>query len=562
MGDEETRPTPPAGKTAEPTKAPPVDEAELGDGLREERGRLIRSAGTVGGMTLVSRLLGLAREMLYAAVFGAGAVNDAFRIAYAIPYFFRRVLGENAMASYFLPTFVDIKENRGDTAAWDLANNTFNALLLVTTLLAGIFALFAPQILRVIAPGFVEAGNLELAADLTRLMVPFMITMSLAAVLMSLLNAHRRFALPSSGPIVLNIVFILGLYTLAPLFGDERPEMIYGMALAVVVGGLMQVLTLGIGARRVGWRWKPRLSFKAPGLRRVMRLMVPALVGLAVTRINLLIDNALASLLGEGTISALNYSERLLQFPLGIFGVGLATAVLPALSTYAARKQWKPLGETFNHALRLALLVAVPATVGLVVLREPLTALFFQRGAFEAVATGRTAWALLFYALGLTAYIGVHVTVPVFYAQKDTKTPVIAAAVAVVVNIGGDLALMWSLGEGGLALASAAAAFVNWGILLYILRRRMGRLGFKRILKSGLKILVSALGMGAALFFFLRWIAFSPETARLGDKLLGGLGGAALGAGVYLGLCRLLRLPELSEITRLLPGLRRRMRKP
>jgi putative peptidoglycan lipid II flippase len=549
----------------EPGAVPPgdltgVSAAAAGAERERERGRLIRSAGTVGGMTVVSRVLGLAREMLYASIFGAGAVNDAFRIAYAIPYFFRRVLGENAMASYFLPLFIDYKENKGPQQAWRLADNVFNALLVVTAVLAGLFALFAPQILRVIAPGFTETGNLRLAIGLTREMVPFMVTMSLAAVLMSLLNAHRRFALPSSGPIILNLVFIAGLYTLVPLFGESKPEMIHGVAVAVVVGGVLQVVVLGAGTRGLGWRWKPRLDFRHPGLRKVMKLMVPALFGLAVTRINLLVDNALASLLGEGTISALNYSERLLQFPLGVFGIAMATAVLPALSSYAAKRDWGPLRDTFNDAVRLALFVAVPATVGLVVLREPLIALFFQRGAFTAAATTEAAWALLFYALGLTAYIGVHVTVPVFYAQKDTKTPVIAAAVAVVVNIGGDLALMWSMEQGGLALASAAAAFVNWGILLVILRRRMGPLGLRSILNSGLRILGAAAAMGAGLFFYLRWIAFDPATALLGQKLLGGAGGVLLGAGIYFGAARLLGVRELGEIARLIPrrGTRRR----
>lgn len=549
----------------EPGAVPPgdlsgVSAAAAGAERERERGRLIRSAGTVGGMTVVSRVLGLAREMLYASIFGAGAVNDAFRIAYAIPYFFRRVLGENAMASYFLPLFIDYKENKGPQQAWRLADNVFNALLVVTAVLAGLFALFAPQILRVIAPGFTETGNLRLAIGLTREMVPFMVTMSLAAVLMSLLNAHRRFALPSSGPIILNLVFIAGLYTLVPLFGESKPEMIHGVAVAVVVGGVLQVVVLGAGTRGLGWRWKPRLDFRHPGLRKVMKLMVPALFGLAVTRINLLVDNALASLLGEGTISALNYSERLLQFPLGVFGIAMATAVLPALSSYAAKRDWGPLRDTFNDAVRLALFVAVPATVGLVVLREPLIALFFQRGAFTAAATTEAAWALLFYALGLTAYIGVHVTVPVFYAQKDTKTPVIAAAVAVVVNIGGDLALMWSMEQGGLALASAAAAFVNWGILLVILRRRMGPLGLHSILNSGLRILGAAAAMGAGLFFYLRWIAFDPATALLGQKLLGGAGGVLLGAGIYFSAARLLGVRELGEIARLIPrrGTRRR----
>jgi len=549
----------------EPGAVPPgdlsgVSAAAVGVERERERGRLIRSAGTVGGMTVVSRVLGLAREMLYAAIFGAGAVNDAFRIAYAIPYFFRRVLGENAMASYFLPLFIDYKENKGPREAWRLADNVFNALLVVTAVLAGLFALFAPQILRVIAPGFTETGNLRLAIGLTREMVPFMVTMSLAAVLMSLLNAHRRFALPSSGPIILNLVFIAGLYTLVPLFGESKPEMIHGVAVAVVVGGVLQVVVLGAGTRGLGWRWKPRLDFRHPGLRKVMKLMVPALFGLAVTRINLLVDNALASLLGEGTISALNYSERLLQFPLGVFGIAMATAVLPALSSYAAKRDWGPLRDTFNDAVRLSLFVAVPATVGLVVLREPLIALFFQRGAFTAAATAEAAWALLFYALGLTAYIGVHVTVPVFYAQKDTKTPVIAAAVAVVVNVGGDLALMWSMEQGGLALASAAAAFVNWGILLVILRRRMGPLGLRSILNSGLRILGAAVAMGAGLFFYLRWIAFDPATALLGEKLLGGAVGVLLGAGIYFGAAKLLGVRELGEITRLIPrrGTRRR----
>ncbi|HDR06384.1 MAG TPA: murein biosynthesis integral membrane protein MurJ, partial [Candidatus Coatesbacteria bacterium] len=496
----------------------------------------------------------------FAALFGAGAVNDAYRIAYALPYFFRRILGENAMAAYFLPLFVHYRENKGEAAAWRLANNLFNTAGLFTALAAGLLILAAPWLLRLIAPGFVETGNLALAVDLTRTMLPFMVLMTLSAVQMALLNAYRRFGLPSSGTVIHNLIFIASLYALVPLFGNIPERMIFGAALGVLAGGVLQLVTLGIGVGTVGGRWRPVLDLKDPGLKRIVKLMVPALFGLAVVRINLLVDNALASLLGEGVISALNYAERLLQFPLGVFGVALGTAILPTLATAAARGEEEKLRGTVNYSLRLALCVAVPATLGLVMLREPLVALFYQRGAFDAAATHETAWALLFYALGLVGYIGVSVVAPVFYSRQDTRTPVVAAAVAVGVNIALDLALMWWMRQGGLALASAVASFVNLGWLLWRLRRRMGRIGLRRILDSGWRFAAAGAVMAAVLWAWVRFSGFAPETAVFLDKLWVGLGGVAVGAVVFFLAARLFRAPELKDVLGLLSALLRRRR--
>jgi putative peptidoglycan lipid II flippase len=557
MADEETK------QGTDDSSFPAVPLSGAGQAIDEKGlpgGRIIRSAGVVGVMTFLSRVMGMVREILYAAIFGAGAVNDAYRIAYGIPYFFRRVLGEGAMAAYFLPTFVDFRENRGPEKAWYLANNVFNTLGLFTLGLAGLVAVFAPQILRVIAPGFARTGNLELAVDLTRIMIPFTVTMTLAAILMAILNAYQRFALPSSGTIILNLVFITGLYTVVPLFGDVPVELIYGVGLVVVIGGFFQVLVLGTGVRRLGGRWRPIVDLKGPGLGKVLKLMVPALFGMAVVRVNLLVDNALASLLGEGMISSLNYAERLLQFPMGVFGVALSTAILPTLSGFAAKGKLTELRETMNYALRMAMFVAIPASVGIMILREPLVALFFQRGAFDALATHNTSWALLFYTIGLVGYIGVAVVVPVFYAQKDTKTPVIVGAIAVAVNVGGDFALMGPLRQGGLALASAIASFVNLGLLLFIMRRRVGRIGFFKVFTSGLKLLASAGAMGAALWLWLDRSGFTAESCTFLEKLAVGGGGIAVGAAIFFLAAWALRSKELKDLKKIFFGaLRRRI---
>jgi putative peptidoglycan lipid II flippase len=547
-------PTPavPLPGTGQSTYEPPADAG------RSAGGRIIRSAGVVGLMTLVSRITGMVREILYASIFGAGAVNDAFRIAYGIPYFFRRVLGEGAMAAYFLPTFVDIRENQGPDKAWYLANNVFNTLGLLSCVLAGLIAVFTPQILRLIAPGFVKTGNLGLAVDLTRIMIPFTVTMTLSAILMAILNAYQRFALPSSGTIILNLVFVTGLYTLVPLFGNVPVELIYGVGLVVVLGGFCQLFVLGVGVRRLGGRWRPIFNLKGTGLVRVLKLMVPALFGMAVVRVNLLVDNALASLLGEGMISSLNYAERLLQFPMGVFGVAISTAILPTLSGFSARGKLVELRDTMNYALRMAMFVAIPASIGIMILREPLVALFFQRGAFDALATHNTSWALLFYTSGLMGYIGVSVVVPVFYAQKDTKTPVIVGAIAVAVNIAGDLSLMYWLKQGGLALASAFASYVNLGLLLFIMRRRVGPIGLKKVFKSGLKILAAAVVMGAGLWFGMDWYGFAAESSTFLDKLALGGGGIVAGAAVFLLAAWALRSAELADLKVILLGMLRR----
>jgi len=270
------------------------------------------------------------------------------------------------------------------------------------------------------------------------------------------------------------------------------------------------------------------------------------------------VDNALASLLGEGMISSLNYAERLLQFPMGVFGVAISTAILPTLSGFSAKGKLTELRDTMNYALRMAMFVAIPATIGITILREPLVALFFQRGAFDALATHSTAWALLFYTSGLMGYIGVSVVVPVFYAQKDTKTPVIVGAIAVAVNIIGDLSLMHWLKQGGLALASAFASYVNLGLLLIIMRRRVGPIGFTKVFRSGLKILAAAVAMGAVLWFGMEWYGFTPESGTFPDKLALGGGGVIVGAAVFLLVVWALRSAELKDIKVILTGMLRR----
>jgi putative peptidoglycan lipid II flippase len=456
---------------------------------------LARSSGIVGAAVLVSRVLGLVREQVFAAYFGAGRELDAFVAAFRIPNLFRDLFAEGALSAAFVTTFAQKLEREGPEAAWRLANLVLHALCLVVgaIVVVGIWA--APSIVAVMAPGFAAIpGKAELTVQLTRIMFPFLLFVALAAVAMGMLNARGRFGVPASASSFFNLGSIVGglaaAWWLAPEFvargfGDtsavptpgEAERAMLGMAIGTLLGGFLQLVVQVPSLRRLHYRYAPLLSFRDPGVRKVLALMGPATIGAAAVQVNVLVNTNFASGLGDGPVSWLNVAFRFLQLPIGLFGVAVGVVALPAVSRHAARDDLGAFNRTTAGALRLVLVLCLPAAVGLALLAPELIGLVYEHGRFTAYDTEMAAAALAAYSLGLVGYANIKVLVPAFYALGDARTPALVSCLSIAVNALGNWAMIEWLGLGhvGLALMTAAVATANFVILFVILTRRVGR---------------------------------------------------------------------------------------
>jgi putative peptidoglycan lipid II flippase len=438
--------------------------------------------------------------MVVARAFGASHVADAFYVAYRIPSLLRELFAEGSMSAAFVPVFTQTLTTESREEARRLAKAAFSLIFVIVATVSVVGIACAPWIVAVIAPGFSDSPDqTALTTDLTRIMFPYLLWISLAAMAMGVLNSVRAFAAPALSPALFNLSIIAAVFLLAPWL--DQPVLAVGWG--VFIGGLAQLLVQIPSLRRAGmgfgWLWHPG----HPGLRRMGTLLVPTLAGLSVSQVNIFINTLLASFLGRGSVTYLYYAMRLVQFPLGIFGVALSTALLPTLSTQAAKRDLAALRETMSFGLRLILFITIPAMVGLIALRTPIIHLLFEHGKFTPEDTVGTAVAVLGYTVGLWAFAGVRVVVPVFYARQDTTTPVVAAAISVLTNVVLSLALMGPLAHAGLALATAAASAFNFVVLLVVLRRRLGPFGGKQVARSaGLALLaslpVAAIGWGVS----------------------------------------------------------------
>jgi putative peptidoglycan lipid II flippase len=526
------------------------DPGENGGAAAVEAG-VVRAMGSIGLATLTSRILGFVRDVVVARAFGAGPVTDAFFVAFRIPNLFRRLLAEGALSTAFIPVFTDYLATRPRAEFNRMLRAVAGGLLLTLCAVSAAGALLAPWLVAVMAPGFSAVPEqLGLAATLTRLMFPYLVFVGLAALAMGVLNAHRRFFTAALGPAVLNVGMIAAVLVLAPRL--EVP--VLALAVGVLVGGLGQLAIQLPEIRGVGAPLRPSAEFSHPALRRVARLLGPTVFGLAAVQLNVFVNTLLASLLPAGSISFLYYADRVVEFPLGVFGIAVATATLPPMAEQAARRDLRGLSETVNFALRLSCFVAVPASAGLWLLREPITRVLFERGRFGPEETQATAWALGFYALGLTAFAAVRIAAQAFYALGEPRTPVKAGIAAVGLNVAAALVLMGPLRHGGLALAASAAAAANLAILLWLLRRRLGGLGGRRILWS-LGRVAAATAVMAAWCGLLLWKWPPAATPALEAAWLVAAIGGAVGAyaAASLGL-RGEEGPALLALGRRVPG--------
>lgn len=524
-----------------------------------EEARVARTAGRVGLATLGSRVLGLLREQVMATLFGAGFATDAFNVAFRIPNLLRDLFAEGALSSAFVPTFTRVHEQDGEAAAWSFARQLMSTLLLVLLAIAILGWVFAPGLVRLFAPGFAAVpGKLELTVLLTRVMLPFLPAVALAAVAMGMLNARGRFGTPALAPMLLNlgmIVFGAGLIPLCHAFGQPA---ILAMAVGVLIGGVLQFGFQIPALYRLGFRLRIERPTFPPAVRRVAGLMLPATIGLGATQINLLVSTWIASLLPEGSVSWLWYAFRLMQLPIGVFGVALATVSLPALSRAAAAGDRAGLKDTLSATLRLVILFTVPAAIWLAVLARPLVALLYEHGRFLPLDTEATASALVLYCIGLPAVAAAGVLTRAFYALGDPRRPVQASFAAVALNLALNLALMNALAHLGLALATSLTAVFNTLQLAWYLRRTIGPLGAGRMIRTLVRVALAAAVPGALLAAALAAIGarWHGSLALEALVVVAGLGAAA---GLGWRAMRWLRVEELAAAESLVLGLKRRL---
>ena len=514
---------------------------------REERS-VARGAGLVGGATFLSRVLGLVREQVMASFFGASLATDAFNVAFRIPNLLRDLFAEGAMSSAFVPTFTEYREKRGPAEAWAFGARLMLGLGLLLFALCAIGYVAAPAVVLLFAPGFgAIPGKLDLTVLLTRVMLPFLPVVAMAAACMGMLNACGRFLVPALAPTWLNIGMVgFGLLLIPVCRSFGQPD-ILAMALGVVLGGICQYAFQLPALFGLGFRWRWEWPFRDPGVGRVARLMVPATIGLAATQFNLFVSTLLASLLQQGSVSWLWYAFRLMQLPIGVFGVALATVSLPALSRAAVAGDQAALKATLSATLRLVFLLTVPAALWLAALARPVIALLYEHGRFGPADTVATANALVMYCVGLPAFAAVGVMTRCFYALGDTRTPVRASFVAVLVNVILNVVLMRSLAHLGLALATSVTSIANFLQLAFFLRRRLGTLDGRRMLRTLWRVTAAGALVAGPAAALVGWLGPAARSGLAVELAVVGAGLVAGAVGIYLAM-KALRVEELAVV--------------
>ncbi|RNC70988.1 MAG: murein biosynthesis integral membrane protein MurJ [Desulfuromonadales bacterium] len=509
-----------------------------------EKKQITRAAGVLGVATMISRIMGMVRDMVVSRLFGAGLATDAFFAAFQIPNMLRRFFAEGALTSAFVPTFSEWYTQKGEKEARDLANVCFTLLTIVMAGVTILGILFSPAIVSFMFPGFkAQPAKLELTVFLNRLMFPYIFFISLVALCMGILNTVRHFFTPAISTVFLNISMILCAW----LLHDHVQVPITALAAGVLIGGVLQLLLQLPTLWQKGFSIRPRFDFRHPAVRKIALLMGPSVFGVGVYYLNITVGNILASLLPQGSVSYLYYAQRLFEFPQGIFTVSVAQAVLPSLSRQAAAGELDQFKESVGFGLRLTLFVTIPATAGLMACSTPIFSLIFMGGEFDYAKAVNSAQALFYYSFGLSLVALVRVLVPAFYALKDTRTPVAIAFVAFILNVVFSLILMGPLKHGGLALASSLSALGNMGLLAVFLRRKIGPFGGRGIFVTGFKAFLASIPMAVAVWWamgFVDWSAGGNKLVKAG-VLLGAVGA---GAGIFMLLAMLLRCHEAREV--------------
>jgi putative peptidoglycan lipid II flippase len=581
---------PPVSEEPETLADPIIVEESVAGAPTAKTQSVARSAGIVSIAVMFSRVLGLVRETIFARYFGAGFLYDAFIVGFRIPNLLRDLFAEGALSAAFVKVFTDYQLKNSEKEAWRLASLVFNCLAVVLSVITILGIILSPLIVKLITYNYLgdpnhyyPAEKAALATTLMQIMFPFILLVALAALAMGVLNTKGRFGVPASASTAFNIASIIfGLVFAFWLSGgawerstdsfavpsDAAQWAIIGMSIGTLVGGAAQFLIQLPSLFKVGFRFSLRLSFRDEGVRRVMRLMGPAIIGTGAIQIKVLVDTIVASGI-DGGASWLSYAFRLMQFPIGVFGVAIGTAAIPTLSRLASEENFVKFRNTLADAVKLVFLLAIPSACGLIVLGNPIVSLIYQRGEFDGFDTNMTAWALAAYSIGLAGYAAIKVLSPAFYALDDAKTPMYISLVSILVHVPASFGLMQLLstvgvsperpngfGHAGVALATSIVAIVNFLALAFFMRRRIQRLNGRDIFSSLVRIIVASAVMSA-----VAYVSYYLLTNYLGDKhLLNRLIEAFVPIGLagvtFVIAAKLLRIEELEKIYR---GLARKL---
>lgn len=533
---------------------PPEPAPRSSDSKQES---LVRSAGVVSAAVFLSRITGLIREVAMARLFGAGQVYDAFLLGFRIPNLTRDLFAEGALSSAFVPIFTKYLSTKGKVEAAELSNLVATSLIVVVGVFCALGMLFSPQLVELLAPGFAAIpGKFALAVRLTRMMFPFLLLVALAAQAMGVLNSCNQFGVPALSSTFFNIGslgFGLALgFLVGPKLGLTPIE---GMAYGVVIGGAWQLLWQVPSLVRAGFVFRPRVNLSHPGLRNILQLMGPAIVGNASVQVNVMVNTNFASTITDATghvingpVSWLGYAFRFMQLPLGLFGVAIASATLPAVSRSAALGDMNEFRHTLARSLGMIFLLTIPSSVGLAVLGDSMIAAVYQGGKFRAYDTHQTALALSCYAIGLAGYAAVKVLAPAFYALNDARTPMLVSLASILVNLAAasSMVKLAGLGHAGLALSTSAVALFGSVVLFEVLRRRIGGVEGRRLTASFVKIAIAAALMGGGCILSSRLVEHFIGITRLA-RVIDLAVSVPLGLIIFAALCKFLRLPELES---------------
>ncbi len=504
---------------------------------------LVKAAALVALMTLIGRVLGLVRDIVSAKRFGTGWQWDAFLYAFMLPNLFRRIVGEGGLTSAFIPVYNEIAEKQSRAEAFRFANVTISFLSCV--LLA--FILAVEGLLTLLLKIGFHSQTVMLTFELSRILFPYLWFLSMYAIGMGILNSHRHFLAPSMGPAILDLVWILAVLFVPAWAAGDFIGRIRWLSCALLFAGVMHVAVEIPPLLKIGFSFRWIWNTGHEGLKKVWHLLLPVVLSFAVVQINITVDMTLGMLIGPGANSSLWYGNRLMQFPLGIFALAMGTALLPMLAQQVARNEKEAARKTLSFALRSIFFIIVPSSVGLIVLRQPIIQMLFQRGEFDAVSTGRCAAVLLGYTIGLFAFAGQKIMNSGFYAAHDSRTPMRTSVIALLSNIVFNLILMVPFKEAGLALGTSISGIIQFGQLIYFYPKKVGEFPFREVAISFLRILLASVAMGVVCYFSWEILKLWIPGKSTKVQLLQVFGSMTVATLAYLGICFVCRVQEVHE---------------
>ncbi|MDY6969756.1 MAG: murein biosynthesis integral membrane protein MurJ [Spirochaetota bacterium] len=508
---------------------------------------LLKSTGVVALSTFASRIMGFIRDMIIANYFGASGKLDGFWIAFRIPNLLRRLVAEGALTISFIPVYTDYLVNKGRHEALELAQKTFSFLILILLIFTLLGVIFSPQIVELFAYGFTDAEIIDLTTSLNRMLFPYLFLIGIVAFAMGILNSHRIFFPSSFSPVLLNVGFITGAVILTKFF----KEPLFGLALGVIVGGILQVLLQIPYLIKIRFKIKFKIDINDPGIQKIFRMIVPALWGIGIYQVNILMSTMLASMLPEGSISYLYYSDRLTELVLGVFIISIGNVILPEMSKFSANNDFHKLGELYSSSIRISLFIAIPATIAIMTVGTPIISTLFMRGKLTSYHVEMIYRALLFASPGIISLAILRITTPAFYSLKDTKTPVLSSAISFILNIvlGYILMQTW-MKHAGLSLANSISATAQTLFLIICFQRKIGRVEILSLVVPVIKYTISGAVMALVIWSlsgYIDWV-YDPYINRLGFLIIIIISGGL----TYCLICYILKVGEIRFLVNLI----------